>query len=229
MKMFLSLLLLLTHNAFATTKIAIVDSGLNLKDSRFTHLCSTGHKDTTNTGIDDVYGHGTHVTGIIQTYAGDKDYCYIIIKYFSVKDSVQQSLKHYLEALHWAIKQHVDVINLSVSGSTYNKIEDNIIKTHPNIKFIIAAGNDSVNLDDETNNIYPASYTYKNVIVVGNVDRDGHISSTSNYGYKVKKWEIGLQYSTVPGGYYDWMNGTSMSAAVATGKYIKYGNVYLSQ
>jgi hypothetical protein len=54
-------------------RVAVIDTGLNLKDSRFTHLCKDGHYDLSDTSIEDTEGHGTHIASLIQKYAGDSN------------------------------------------------------------------------------------------------------------------------------------------------------------
>ena len=68
-----------------TLRIGIVDSGLNLSDTRLNgHLCSSGTIDFTGEGIADTDGHGTAMVGLIESNnAREGDYCLVIYKYYS--------------------------------------------------------------------------------------------------------------------------------------------------
>lgn len=193
-------------------KVAVIDTGLDLQDPRFFgHLCPNGHADFTKTGLNDTNGHGTHVTGLIKKYAGNGDYCFVIIKYFTGKG---EDMDAYLEALREAIAQNPAIVNMSLSGETASVEERNLICDHPNITFIVAAGNEALNLDVKKR--YPASYGCNNTIVVGAL-----FLKSSNYGSVVSDWEAGIDIlSTLPNGKEGRLTGTSMSCAITTGRLI---------
>lgn len=230
----IKLLILLTflsiNNSFATIKIGVLDSGLDIEDPRLKpYLCKEGHKDFTGEGLIDYHGHGTHVVGLITQFAGHGDYCLIIAKYYSPKIN---SAWPYLNALEYLIKLNVDIINISGGGSIFFPSEERLIQNAKNTVFIVAAGNDSVDLDITTKyQYYPACIKSPNILVVGNLKRKGIRHEDSNYGKIVKYWEIGTHVlSTVPNNdpyaiekynKYGFMTGTSMSCAIYTGKIVK--------
>jgi len=198
-------------------KVAIIDTGLDLSDPRFKHLlCKGRHIDLLGEGIEDNDGHGTHVAGLIKEYAGNSDYCLVIIKYFSKgKCNNLFTLGYY-----FAITQGADIINFSSYGENYNKTEDYYIRTNKNIKFVVAAGNRGDNLIEHK--YYPASLIYPNLFVVGWLDKDGTPHKESNYGENITIWENGTNVlSTLPSGKEGFLSGSSMSAAIYTGKLIK--------
>ena len=198
-------------------KVAVIDTGLDLTDPRLSpHLCLTGHADTTGDGIKDTHGHGTHVVGLIEKYAKDSDYCLVILKFYGKKGE-QNGVADSGFALREAINQHVDIINLSLSGDTGSEAEKNLICGHPEIKFIVAAGNQGFDLD--VTKSYPASYACNNMIVVGAIQHGKE--HYSNHGKVVNVLEEGSNIeSTLPDGAYGRMTGTSMATAIHTGKYI---------
>jgi subtilisin family serine protease len=210
------LIFFISQVALAQLRIAVVDTGLDLNDPRFKQvLCKDGHADFSGEGIKDLYGHGTHVAGLIKEYAGNSDYCMIIIKYFKNKDE-----SYLLRALLHAAWLRVDLVNISGGGTTYDEIEHRFFQTTQHIKFIVAAGNS--NKDIGKTLFYPASYGYKNITVVGALDADGTKADYSNYGKYVTHWEIGTNItSTCPNNSYCIMSGTSMSCAIVSGKIIK--------
>lgn len=212
------LLFLLLSTADAQTRVAVIDTGLDLSDSRFKKvLCKEGHKDFTGTGIKDTHGHGTHVAGLIKQYAGDSNYCMLIYKYY-VQDIDCRNSE--MNALNEAIKQGASIINFSGGGQGFQIQEYITIMSNMDVKFVVAAGNDGKSLD-ESYSYYPASYNLSNIIIVGSYNYSNHRAEYSNYGSNVI-WEIGSNVlSTLPDGKMGYMSGTSMAAPIHTGKMIR--------
>lgn len=198
-------------------RVAVIDTGLDLTDSRFKNvLCHYGHEDFTGTGLKDTNGHGTHVAGLIKQYSNGSNYCLIVLKYHTGKLGDNTS---YINALRRAFAVGADVINFSSDGGKSIPEEEFLLKTHPKVIMVAAAGNDSKNLDDKPR--YPASYPLGNIVVVGNCNKNGKFYPTSNYGSRVRVCEDGRDaFSTLPHGRFGAMSGSSMSAGIFTGKMI---------
>ena len=219
---FLFLALSSFSQASEPLKVAVVDTGLDLKDPRFQdHICPTGHKDFTGTGLKDTHGHGTFVAGLIQKAAGDRNYCLLIFKYFSDKNSGSQNVANETLAIKESIEQGAKIVNVSGGGPMGNNYEYLFISSAPNVKFVVAAGNDGKNIDLPNQKFYPASYLLKNVIPVEAIDETGTRMLTSNWGKNVKVRELGDKVlSFLPNGKEGYMSGTSMATATATGKLV---------
>lgn len=219
-KWFIILLLSTDCMAKEPLRVVVLDTGLNIEDPRFNSLLckDTQAIDFTNESINDFDGHGTHVAGIIKENAKNSKYCFTIIKYFSNnKVRTKRALTNALMWIHWVKPA---LVNFSSGGPNWNDDEFRLIKTTPETKFIVAVGNDGNNLDDECN-YYPACYPLKNIYKVGSLNKNGKKTSTTNFGKTVKYWEIGENVkSTLPNGEEGYMSGTSMAAAVKTGKMI---------
>ena len=203
------------------TRIAVVDTGLDLNDTRLKdHLCPTGHKDFTGEGLKDINGHGTHVTGLIEQYAKKANYCIQVYKYFQESSSGQVNLNRELLALHEAVRSGVNIVNFSGGGPQFNEEESLIIRNHPEVTFVVAAGNDGKDLDNDFYEYYPAQLFYRNMIVVGGLDWMGNKTPSSNYSHRIKTKELGENVkSTLPGGL-GYLSGTSQATAIATGKLV---------
>lgn len=208
-------------------KIAVVDTGLDVEDVRFKRLIC-GYRDYTGEGIEDKSGHGTHVAGLIKKYANNsKNYCLLILKYYSPKNNGLINARNLISSFREAVDQKATIVNFSGGGPEFVQEEYDIIKNNPQVKFVVAAGNESMNLDNPNNQFYPASYNLPNIISVGNLEDEHTISKSSNYGFLVKVWEIGTNLlSTVPckslfNVCEAEMTGTSMAAGVVTGKMIR--------
>lgn len=206
-------------------KIAIIDSGLELQDARFTaHLCKEGHKDFTGEGIEDTDGHGTAIAGLIQQYAGSYGYCFVIVKYFSNNVTGHVNLEREVEALEYIEALEPNFVNLSSGGPEINVWEKNAIRKMNNTLFIVAAGNDGKDLDSPDYGYFPASYNLPNIIAVGSS------STTSNYGNKVVREPgeniliLAPKFTCKKQGWETCTSvesGTSFSAAIHTGKLVR--------
>lgn len=213
-------------------KIAVIDTGFGFNDvGHEARLCQYGHKDftidrqftknyATHTPVPlDVHGHGTNIAGIIDGYAKKNhiNYCIVVIKYYSENQSGDRNLAASINAFTYAANLKVDYVNYSGGGPTVNVLERFEVRRILNYggKFIAAAGNENADLNKSENAYYPAMYD-KRIIVVGNTDKDGVRSKSSNYGNVVKRWEVGEQVTA----YGITMTGTSQATAVATGKIV---------
>lgn len=239
LRFFIILGLLLPVTTFAGEKlrVAVIDTGLDLDDSRFSnYLCEPdSHRDFTGEGINDSIGHGTHVAGIITKNASNYNkYCLIIIKYFSYNVENLDLVDSLVKAIKWAEIQNAKIINISSTGFKYSYDEYEAIKSAPDIKFIVAAGNQGNNLDKIKNKVYPASHVLPNIYVVGALDETGaKRSNISNYGSRVKYWQIGDNvFSALPDfccrylnaiyryTCYGVMSGTSMATPAVTAIFV---------
>ena len=218
--------------------VAVIDTGLDRKLMDKSFLCPTGHKDFSDTGLNDTNGHGTHISGLIDQYAksmlahklsdfkaidsAKSNYCQIIIKCYD-PTGVKDNLKSTIESFRWAIDQKVDIINYSGGGKSFSKEEKAIVVEALNKGIIVvaAAGNNHTNLSKA--GYYPASYD-KRVVVVGNLidSKSRMISDTSNYGSPVNTWETGTDIlSRLPNNDFGALSGTSQATAIKSGKLIK--------
>ncbi len=202
-----------------TVKVAVIDTGYNGDPS---HLCKEGHYNYINhkeeIGQDQI-GHGTFVATAIKEYAGDKvDYCIVVLKVFGkpgkkLPDGTEESAEYnggIPDAVQYAAGIGAKVINMSLSG------EGNIVReqvalieaVHKKAVIFVSAGNKYLNLDIKCNT-YPACYKIPGVFVVGATDDNGKVMG--NNGSIIDEneaWE------------YQGMIGTSMSTAIATGKFV---------
>jgi len=195
------------------TIVAVVDTGVSL-DINVESLCDFGHFDFTSTGFNDKIGHGTNVSGLIHRYAGNTNYCQIILKYFD-PDSRFDNIDSTVVAFEEAVRLGVHIINYSSYGISPHPAEKKVIKKalDRGIIVVVAAGNDNNNLD-EACNAYPACYD-KRIVVAGNGAKDKRYNG-SNYGKIVDYWEDGKDKKVYGKKY----SGTSQATAIVTGKII---------
>lgn len=165
----------------------------------------------------DTHGHGTNIVGIIDGYVSKSkvDYCIVVVKYYSSKQSGNENLEASVKALNYAANLKVDYINYSGGGVEFSGEEYKSVKRFLDQggRFIAAAGNENSNLD--LSSYYPAMYDSR-IIIVGNLTAHGVRSVLSNYGSVVKRWEVGEDIEA----YRIVLSGTSQATAVATGKIV---------
>lgn len=229
MKILTLLLLMLSATAQAKFyKVAVIDTGLNLKDPRLSGVLCPGNHHwnfvNDNNDLTDYNGHGTHIAGLIKQFSGKKhNYCLNIYKYYDDRASSSENAERYVKALIKSVTDGSNLINISGGGPELIRGELEVIKSHPEVKFVVAAGNDGRKITRSyvsSYRYYPASYNLKNVVVVGNRGLYCRRVISSNFGPRVDAWEMGENViSTVPRGLAS-MTGTSQATAIHTGRII---------
>lgn len=231
--------------------VAVIDTGFGKGVKSDTKLCKFGHKDFTPTqeltdmfGTKDKvpldkHGHGTNIVGVIEKYAGDANYCIVVLKYF---DPNHNNSLASARAFQYAMNLKVQIINYSGGGTEKSDAEKALVKKFIDNggKIIAAAGNEKSDIDEKKSYYYPA-LSDPRVVVVGNATKfdqqsydeskdenkekkqvyvDGvlsFVSPVSNWGFRVNYWEYGENVS----GHGITMTGTSQATAIHTGKFIK--------
>lgn len=194
--------IMLMSLASAQIRVAVLDTGFDQHLQNQIPLCEGLLKPAQH----DKNGHGTNIVGLIQQKAGDTGYCFLI--YNVIPGHVKLSIA----ALRDAIDKKADIINYSGGGALQNKQETLLIKEHldKGRVFVASAGNTKKNLRPGNCAFYPACVDDR-VIVVAN---DGPESS---YGEMVDHVIDGDDQSA----YGIKLSGSSQSAAVFTGVYLK--------
>ncbi len=173
--------------------------------------------------LTDVIGHGTHISGIISGNSTPKilplntgTIKIMSLKYFDKSATDDQSIDNTIKAIHYAVEMGASVINYSSSGAVKSKKEEAAIKFASNrgVIFVTAAGNSGLDLDKH--GYYPANYKVKNIISVSSVDAKFRRLGSSNYGKHTVPAPGKSIYSTLPGGNFGPMTGTSQATAFVT-------------
>jgi len=180
-----------------------------------------------NGDITDHHGHGTHIAGAIgATGAGGTGsmgvsprVTLIIAKYFDPESPSSNNLLNTVRAIRFCVAKQADIINYSGGGLEPSDQERDAIALarDKGILFVAAAGNEQSNSD--LHKYYPADYGLDNIISTTAYDRDLNVLPSSNYGSNsVDIAAPGKNvYSTLPGGIYGHMTGTSQATAIVTG------------
>jgi thermitase len=177
-----------------------------------------------NNDLKDNAGHGTHIAGIIGA-TGDfalrgvaPNARLMILKYTDPKTS-GDPLMNTIHAIEYATRMGAKIINYSAGGKRPSRLERDAIAAAGarGVLFIAAAGNEGSNSDQS--GYFPADYDLPNIVSVTAVDPSIQVLKTSNYGSRsVSVAAPGERIlSTVPGGHYGLMTGTSQATAFASG------------
>jgi thermitase len=199
--------------------VAILDTGIdqNHEDLKGKVVDEVNFTDSPTPS--DIYGHGTHIAGIIAAnsnngtgIAGVAPGCRLInVKVANDKGRCQASVV--AEGIIWAVNNEASVINVSV------ELKEPSMELEKAVKFawsqgtviVAAAGNDG-----SQSPVYPAYY--KECIAVAGTKQDGSLAPLSNYGPWVDAVAPGFNiYSTLPHNGYGYKTGTSFATAYVSG------------
>jgi subtilisin family serine protease len=220
--------------------VAVIDTGVDPDhpdlhgklwcDPKVTGTCQYGWNFVTNTpNPKDEHGHGTHVAGIIgaklNEYTGTAGIAsrvrIMAIKYYSDAATGAVNLRRSVEAVDYAVQHGAQIINYSGGGPEFSEEEYLALKKAEakGILIVAAAGNEHQDTDLVENYYYPSAYRLTNIISVAATDIRNNLLRSSNWGRsKVDVAAPGENiYSTLPGGRYGYMSGTSQATAFVTG------------
>ncbi|MBI1249468.1 S8 family serine peptidase [bacterium] len=209
-------------------------------------IAGNGIDDDHNGFVDDVHGfdfvnndgdpmddnfHGTHVAGTIAAQGNNSkgvsgvawNTSIMALKFLSASGTGYTSdavrAINYATMMRTQYGVNIRVLNNSWGGGGYSASLESAIQASAaaDILFVAAAGNDGTNNDTSAH--YPSDYNSDNIISVAATDSNDNLASFSNYGatsVDIAAPGVGI-YSTVPGGYYASMSGTSMATPHVSG------------
>jgi len=201
--------------------VGIIDSGIDRNASYLEgrlneELCKNFliESDRNENNYTDDLGHGTMVSYVVKTCSGTN----VEIVMYRVFDGMGYTTNAAVKnALNQAYIDGVDIVNMSLGGTVYDKMWDDQLETlyNANVPVVAAAGNETNVSADAT---YPAKSPYTICVsAVGNYDYDADgkydISSYSSYGETVTFSAIGGTYTMANNnGGFSNAKGTSFAA-----------------
>lgn len=212
--------------ALYSVKLQICDNGT----SRFNFVVPEGQQP--NDDVKDDHGHGTHVAGLIAKYAGLAPICIMPMKYYDANGRDILNLDRTLASIKKAIELNADIINYSGGGIAPSAPECAAVKEalDKGIVFVTVSGNERSDITlrkfwpamcDPRVIAVTAKDTFGNRLPSSNYSEDGKFekdAKTNGTKVKLKIEEGNDMLSTLPGGQYGYMTGTSQAAAVMSGK-----------
>ncbi|MBX2989016.1 MAG: S8 family serine peptidase [Bdellovibrionaceae bacterium] len=171
--------------------------------------------------------HGTHVAGIVlgatqnilapQADLEPAKVRLMPLKFLDANGSGSTSAA--ISAMYYAVNMGAKVINCSWGGGSYSRaLHDAITYAYEHGVIVVTAAGNYSNNNDVTP-MYPANYDVPSNLSVAATGDSDRLASFSNYG--ASKVQIGAPgvyvYSTLPGGYFLSLSGTSMAAPFVAG------------
>ncbi|MEQ9425332.1 MAG: S8 family peptidase [Cyclobacteriaceae bacterium] len=203
--------------------VAILDSGVKLDhpDIKDSIVCRKNFIEPEKS-VSDEHGHGTHVAGIVaarnnnQGYVGVAPNCNLLIGKVLNSENLLGSPKELANAIHWAIDNKADIINLSlVIALDFESVHEAIVRAYENNICVVAAAPAKGRNPQEL--AYPAQYD--ETIAVGSTGFGGNRSHFSGEGEKLDIVAPGENiWSTWSRRYlYNELSGTSQACAFVSG------------
>ncbi len=201
-----------------STVVAILDTGIDANHPDLSGKVSQEVNFSSSPTADDIYGHGTHIAGIIaasldgQGSVGVDPFCRLLNVKVAEDDGTCKP-ENVSRGIRWAVDHNASVINISLQLSEdWSELENAVEYAAGKGVFVVAASGN--NTPGEP--VYPACYN--SVISVTAITPEGALAPLANIADWVDIAAPGYQiYSTVPGGLYARETGTSFAAAHVSG------------
>ena len=203
-------------------KVAVIDTGIDYNHEDLDGNYRGGHDfvfDDDDPFDDSFNSHGTHVAGII---AAEKNGIGIVgvapeVDLFAVKvlDGAGFGTEDWVIAgIDWAVRNGIEVINLSIEGPDRQGLHDACDEAYNAGIILVAAGGNSQAGGGSVE--YPAGYDSVIAVTGTNaLDMPGYFSPIDE---KLELAAPGVDVlSTVAGGSYDFLSGTSQATSYVTG------------
>ena len=217
-------------NFYDESMLSGFDYGWYFPGNHTSDSSDTGNNEyyNANSTIEDA--HGTHCAGTIVA-ANDTTGTVGIAANGKVKIMVAKALggeegygttESVIKGIQYAEENGADICNLSLGGEEDDELLRSTIQ-NSSMLFTIAAGNGDYTyngIDNDKTATYPACYNFNNVLSVANIQCDGTLHYTSNYGattvHLAAPGSKIYSTSTDTSGYEE-MTGTSMAAPMVAG------------
>lgn len=212
-------------------KVGIIDTGVRMDHPDLKLAGGVSFVKNSRSYHDDE-GHGTHVAGIIGALQNGIGTVGIApdAELYAIKALDHNGvgvLSAVIAGIDWAISNHIDIINLSLTSDEGSVLLEKAIKDayEKGLLIIAAAGNAKAALPAETDVLFPARY--EQVIAVGSIDKQNHKSTFSYFGPSLDFVAPGEKiYSTFNQFDYEYISGTSMAAPFVTATAALYKQIY---
>ncbi|TFB22778.1 peptidase S8 [Filobacillus milosensis] len=202
-------------------KVAILDTGIDASHEDL--VVAGGYSVFGDSPYNDGNSHGTHVAGTVGALDNDLGVVGVApdAELYAVKvldDNGSGSYAGIAEGIEWAIENNMDIINMSLGGSTDSSVLEEFVDLayEEGILVVAAAGNSGTWLGWFDTVGYPAKYD--SAMAVAAVDQNNNRASFSSTGNAVEISAPGVGVlSSVPGNGYASYDGTSMASPHVAG------------
>jgi len=195
--------------------VAVLDTGIDANHEDLKGKVETEVNFTDSPTPNDIYGHGTHIAGIVAANSNNGIGITGIApesRLMNVKvanDRRQCQASAVAQGITWAVDNGAHVINISLQlAEPSTELEDSVNYAWSQGAVVIAAAGN----EGGESPVYPAFY--QNCIAVAATRQDGSLAPLSNHGYWVDVAAPGFNiYSTLPNNNYGYKSGTSFATA----------------
>lgn len=171
---------------------------------------ANGLDDDSDGNIDEAYGHGTHVAGIVHVVAPEARLLAVRVLDADGRGDIQAIAA----GVRWAVAHGAKVINLSLGSLTRADALQNALEEAEDKGVIVLAS--AGNWGSDTPVEFPARSTH--VAAIAAVDANANPATFSSYGRIIALSAPGVGVrSTYPGNQYRLWSGTSMAAPFVAG------------
>lgn len=197
-----------SHPMFAGRIVASADF-LNPANTAAVDMAD-GIDNDNNDAIDEAYGHGTHVAGIVSLAAPA---CMLLVGRVLDADG-QGDVLAVAAGIRWAVRNGADVINLSLGTLTHSDAIQNALEYAEDHHVVVVAS--AGNWGAENPQEFPARSSH--AIAIAASDASRHPAPFTSFGNFVELTAPGVAVrSAYPGNAYRLWSGTSMSAPFVAG------------
>jgi subtilisin len=231
-----------SNNYGSGISIAVIDSGIDYNNPEFDGIYAGGYDFVDDDPFPmDLYGHGTHVAGIIAADLGSGEVIGVApgVTLYALRVLDHDGYGYYsdiIDAVQWASGgvverngQQIQGIRVDITNNSYGSVQNpDIFPFLPFVEgafeaaysldgvlHVAAAGNEGGN-ENTDSVIYPAKYS--SVIAVAATDVNNDRASWSSTGPDVEIAAPGVAIkSTALGGTYEYWSGTSMACPHVAG------------
>jgi Subtilase family/Thrombospondin type 3 repeat len=220
------------HSTGEGRTVAVVDSGVDDDHPDLLGQVVHGY-DWVNDDFNanDEQGHGTHVAGTIAAADNGDGVAGVapdarILPLRVLDEAGVGFVSDAVKAYDYAADQGARIVNASLAGEGFMWSEHDAIEDHPEVLFVVAAGNGEGGDDDAGDDNgdpdlanYPCAYDLPNVLCVGASDEFDGPAWWSNFGETtVDVFAPGIEIeSTLMGGGYGLKDGTSTATPHVAG------------
>lgn len=215
------------ENGSKEVLVAVLDTGISKNHPDLSTQIAQDVNFTYSQSSDDVYGHGTHVAGIVAAIANNGlgvagvGYGSRLVNVKVLDDNGSGYYSWIAQGVVFAADKNIPIINMSLGGSSYSSLlQDAVRYAWSKGSLIVAAAGNS----GKSTATYPAFYS--EVMAVAATDESDKRANFSNWGSWVEVAAPGVSiYSTLPTSphkigsllSYGYANGTSMASPFVSG------------
>ncbi|WP_180752574.1 S8 family peptidase [Leuconostoc citreum] len=184
------------RNKGGNVTIAVIDSGIDTNHPGFVNKnIKSAIYTTDKNNFNDEIAHGTLVAGVIETLTPK-----VKINSYKVVNNSEGDSDKVIQAIIDAVKDNVDIINISLSTNSSDDDNQDIITKksfesavnyakNNGVIIVASAGNNNEDIDSSKTLHAPAGLD--NVVTVGATQKSGEKASYSNYGRNVTVYAPG--------------------------------------